>query len=373
MQIRATAISSFILCGACALATAQVPVAADGDDKVAEVEVSAIRNPELKPYRVMSAGLDAFDEYHALAPTAALKFRLSKRSDRPGHYSHWDGLSLRLAGDETSVPISIDTDGRFVLPRSKEAYDDNAELMLNQKKTTALFWVETRTPGVAANARRLGDLRLECKVLVAMGKKEINFALRAAFTTALGTGDWCAASKARIATPLPDWAMNATVVHGGTRKALGPSSAGFNAPIQDKALPDDAVIEFDYWGEASAERRQQFMAQYPLQLKTSMNKWAAGAPFASSDKVNYTAVMVLKPGTWKFNLESPDRKVNLGVNRKDALSATGVVQPLVWYGSQLNVSVAQAGMYSFALNMADPVHPAVTITRVDAASGSGND
>ena len=174
---------------------------AEGDAKVAAVEVSAIKNPELKPYRVMSAGLDAFDQHRDLAPNATLKFRLSKRSDEPHHYSTWDGLTLRLAGNTSSTPVPIAADGTFILPRSKEAFDDEAEIVLNQKKSTARFWVETRTPGVPVNARRLGDMRLECQVLIAIGKKELNFATRATFTTMLGTGNWCSAKRAIIATP----------------------------------------------------------------------------------------------------------------------------------------------------------------------------
>ena len=42
------------------------------------IHVNSIRNPELKSYRVMTAGLDAFDEYHALAPKAREAFVLSQ-------------------------------------------------------------------------------------------------------------------------------------------------------------------------------------------------------------------------------------------------------------------------------------------------------
>ena len=316
----------------------------------------------------MRAGLDAFDEHRHLAPNASLKFRLSKRADKPGNYSIWDGLTLRLAGNETSTPVPIAADGTFVLPRSEEAFDDDAELIFNQKKSSALFWVETRTPGVPANARRLGDLRLECKVLIAMGKKELNFAMRATYTTMLGTTDWCSAKRARVGSPLPDWAMSATFVHGSLREPMPPTSTMFNGPIQDKAWPNDALLEFEYWGQASAQRKQQFLAQYPLQLKTSMNKWGAGVPFFTNDKSIYSAVMTLKPGTWKFNLESQNREVNVGAASRDVLAAFGGDQPLVWHGRQLMFKIEQPGPYVFSLNMKDPDRSVVNVTRVEATA-----
>ncbi len=362
MKLRSAILSSILLCSAGADATEPVAVDPEGDGNIAEVSVSAIRDPELKTYRVILAGLDAFDEYRHLAPNATLKFRLSKRSDTTNHFSTWDGLSLRLAGNETSIPLPVAADGSFVLPRSKEALDDDAELILNQKKSTTRFWVETRTPGVAPNARRLGDLRLECQVFIAIGKKELNFAMRTTFTTMLGTTDWCSAKRASVVSPLPDWAMGATVVYGGVRKPLPPTSSNFRGPIQDKSLPNDALIEFDYWGQASAERKHHFLAQYPLQLKTSMNKWGDGVPFVSTEKSLYQAIVTLKPGTWKFNLESQGREVNLGMARKDGVAVFGAEQPLLWFGHRWTYKVEQAGVYSFSLNMKDPDHPVVNLT-----------
>jgi len=32
-----------------------------------KVEVSGVKNPALRPYRIMTHGLDAFDQHHALA------------------------------------------------------------------------------------------------------------------------------------------------------------------------------------------------------------------------------------------------------------------------------------------------------------------
>lgn len=353
MKLHHVTLLSLVL--ASAAVYAQEP--AEGGEPVPEVAVNALRNPELKPYRVMSAGLDAFDEHRKLAPHAVLKFKLSKRAEGDGGAAQWDGVTLRLVGNDSSSPVPIEADGSFVLPRSKQAYDDDAELILNQKKASTRFQVDVRTPGLPANVRRLGDLRLECQVLIAIGKKELNFAMRAAFNTAFMTGNWCSAARARVSTALPDWSVNTTVVHGTTRTTLPPHARNFNAPIQDKTLPDDALIEFEYWGAASAERKQQFVAAWPLAVKTSMNKWAAGAALQMKEKGIYSALMMLKPGNWQFNVESTGREVNLGLKGKNGMAAAGVDQALAWYGERFNFKVEQAGSYAFSLDLQDPDHP----------------
>jgi hypothetical protein len=361
MKLRGVTLLSLALASVCA----QAQEAADNGEKVAEVSVSALRNPELKPYRVMSAGLDAFDEHRKLAPNASLKFKLSKRGEGYGAASNWNGVTLRLVGNDSSSPVPIEADGSFVLPRNQAAWDDEAELILNQKKAAARFHVDVRTPGLPANARRLGDLRLECQVLIAIGKKELNFAMRAAFTTAFRTGDWCSAPSAKVATGLPDWSLNTTIVDGATRTQLAPHASKFNAPIQDKKLSDDALIEFEYWGTASPERKQQFIAQWPLSVRTSMNKWGAGTALQLKEKGIYSAPMQLKAGTWMFNLESQGREVNLGARAKNLLTAMGADQALQWYGERLNLKVEQAGSYEFTLNLQDPDHPLFKVTPVN--------
>lgn len=342
-------------------AGAQAAEPADAEDKVAEVAVTGTRNPELKPYRVMSAGLDAFDEYRALAPNAPLKFSLLRHADATGDQASRNGVNLRLTGTNTAIPIPVAADGTFILPRSKEAFDDDADLVVNQKKSLVHFWLEVRTPGVPPNARRLGDLRLECQVIMAIAKKELNFAQRTLATTALRTGNWCMAPQAKIGTPLPDWSIKTTLTYGATQKLLGPNGKYFFAPIQDKSLPDDALIAFESWGGASAERKQAFLAQWPLYLKSSANKWGAGPLFQMHDKSVFSAVMALKPGSWAFNLESQGRELNLGARRADTAAAVGVDHTLEWYGRKLTLNVTQAGSYAFTLNAQDPDYPVLQV------------
>jgi hypothetical protein len=57
---------------------AKPPQHVDASPEVQSVSVKAMKDPEIKAYRSMVAGLDAFDKHHDLAPDApALRFVLS--------------------------------------------------------------------------------------------------------------------------------------------------------------------------------------------------------------------------------------------------------------------------------------------------------
>jgi hypothetical protein len=339
-----------------------------GDDPLAAVEVTGTKNPELQRYRSMAGGLDAFDEHRSLAPNATLKARLSRRSDLWGGKGNVDGITLRLVGNETSIPIPIAADGTFVLPRSQAAYDEDADLVVNQKKSTVRWFPDVRTPGVPPNARRLGDLRMECQVLIGVAKKEINFAQRAAATLLMGT-DWCASPRVTVATPLGDYAMSAVVAYGGKRINVPTTGYRLQAPIRDKSLPDDALVEFEPWSQASLERKRYFLGQWPIQLKSSADKWKTAVELRAAENAQLRGVLALGRGSWKFRLGSPAGEIQLGAMAADTVAPIGTALPLKWQGPDLVLDVAQAGFYEFLLDVRDPDRPAVTITPVDAANG----
>lgn len=77
-----------------------------------------------------------------------------------------------------------------------------------------------------------------------------------------------------------------------------------HAPIQDKSLPDHALVEFEYWSDASVDRKKQFLALWQTYLRSSADKWRPGIAFSLKENSHYSAVMPLKPGTWNFHLDS---------------------------------------------------------------------
>ncbi|MGO8658528.1 hypothetical protein ACC771_23530, partial [Rhizobium ruizarguesonis] len=70
-------------------------------------------------------------QHHGLAPKADLRFELWNAD---GTIPQAGSLGLRLAGDKFNQSLPVDSEATFILPRSQEALDDNADLVLNRKK-----------------------------------------------------------------------------------------------------------------------------------------------------------------------------------------------------------------------------------------------
>jgi hypothetical protein len=339
---------------------------AAADEPVSQISVVGIRNPALRSYRVLSAGLDAFETHRHLAPNATLKFKLIKPDELVTSKPDWSKAELTLTADDLSLPVPVSADGTFVVPRNQQAYDEQADLVLNQKKNAAFFLPIVQTAGLASTTRRLGDVRLECQVIMAMGKKELSFIRRAVLTTLMGTGDWCTSKRAQFTSTWPDWPLTVAQLNGATRKMLPVRRARFYMPIYDASIPDDTLYEFEFWGDASDERKRQYLASFPLTLKTSMNNWGPGPVFQVDEHFIYKATIAFKTGDWQLNFESADREIVFGTLRGATAAAANVVHPLLWHGrDRLRFKVEQAGQYEVALDLSDLDRPAVTIRRAD--------
>ncbi|GAB3467196.1 hypothetical protein GCM10027321_34360 [Massilia terrae] len=362
----ALAVSTLLSMSASGQAAAQTGEQAPDGNPTPEVVVDGSRHG-LKPYRIMSAGLDAFDEHRKLAPAAALKFRLLQNGASYGEPQKWDSVTLRLAGDEFSIPLPIEADGTFTLPRSQAAFDQDADLVLNRNKSTISYYTKVLTPGLADNVRRMGDLRLQCEVTIAIGKKELNFAQRAFYNTVLFGGDWCTSRKATFGLLLDDWPMKVTLVDKDKRKTLRADGYRLVTPIQDSSLSDEALITFEYWSQASAERKREFIATTPLFLKSSAFKWNAGTPFREVEKGRYVAQIALSRGESKLRLESADGQLALGAPaRGDTRIDTSATTKLKYHGGRLVIQTDQPGAYEVSLDLRDPDHPEMAISRAES-------
>jgi hypothetical protein len=151
---------------------------ADEDEAGQLVVINGTRSPELQPYRYMLSGLEAFEDNRELAPNATqVRFRLHKKSQAPA--DAFDTLTVRLLGNQTEVPVPLADDHSFTLPRNRATEDYNADVVLNQKKSYYGWMPDVRSAGVPAGMRRLGDIRLECRVMVGIAKNYIPFMVRA--------------------------------------------------------------------------------------------------------------------------------------------------------------------------------------------------
>lgn len=222
--------------------------AQDGDGPV--VKIDGMKNPQMHSYRAVVKGLDIFDKLHHLAPAVPeVRFYFQMRGDQ---VAPDEAPVLRIAGDELSRYVPIGPDGRFSIPRIQQAIDEDAALIMNRKKNAYRIGPDIRTPGLPADVRRLGDLRLECQVKIAIAKAEAPFWVVAAGNSVLLTRDWCSIFKGdkadydvEAAAPV----SAATMVHGERKRVLKTEKGKVKVPIAEPDWPDDALIELTFGSE----------------------------------------------------------------------------------------------------------------------------
>jgi hypothetical protein len=151
----ACAVALLAACGA-ALAQERAGREAPGD----MVVITAPRNAVSKSYRRMVEGMDLFERRRSLAPAASLRYKLVPRE--PG--TVMDDPGLEVVADSLVIPVKVAPDHTFTIERNPVALRENAEVTPDRKAGTMTWRAEVRTPGLAPDTRRLGDLRLECEV-----------------------------------------------------------------------------------------------------------------------------------------------------------------------------------------------------------------
>lgn len=241
--LTACALGSLLLCGPAA--------AAQGVDEPAKVEVSTVRKPMMRKYEAVVAGLDAFDRHRALAPAVPeLRFQVRLRSTAKGALEGTEALRVRLEGKHDFIlPLALGAGNLFTVPRSSAAEDADAELVLNRKHSDTRIEPHVRTPGLADNLRRLGDLRLECQVMVAIAKEEMPLLLNVTMNGLFRTRDWCGFFNSRehsfdVTTDRP---IVAAVLQEGNRSAaLKTGKRSFSLSLYEPGWSDEALVELTF-------------------------------------------------------------------------------------------------------------------------------
>lgn len=214
------------------------------------VHVSAIRDPEVRKYKAILAGLDAFERHRAMAP-AVDRLRFAVEARRTDADSRAPLLpAVRLVGDGFALPLALDAGGRFVVPRSQAAEDSDSELELDQKRSLYRIAPDVRTAGLPANQRRLGDLRLECKVRVAIMKAEMPFYQAVLLNGVLLGSDWCGFFDAKRNAGFSyraDRPISAALLReGGRALPLKVRHGWYEVPIATPAWSDEAMVELTF-------------------------------------------------------------------------------------------------------------------------------
>lgn len=251
---------------------AQAPAATEATAPAQRVTVAATRDPVDKSYRKMIAGMDRFERLHALAPQATLRFQLLPRLPD----TQLDGITLRVAGDSVSLPVTVAPDHTFTLPRDARALAEDAALIASRKTSTLTWRAQVRSPGVPAGMRRLGDLRLECQVGVTAGLLSNNARLFAWLGELLTDADRvCGSADGNYLLFAERPLFGVTLHHGGRSEALPfallyaggtqtPATLPFcdcqvlldrsyYAPLWDNSWPDDTLLSFDDLAPPSPE------------------------------------------------------------------------------------------------------------------------
>lgn len=231
---------------ACQLpAMAQEQAAAPGDAAKQEmqqiVDVQGTRDPDLRPYRTMLKGLDAYADHQRLAPGAPLRFMLIPATPQ----ARLDGVTLHLSADNLSIPVPLAADGGFTLSRDKTAYDVNADLVSNKKRDTLRWRADIHTPGLPANVRRLGDLRLECEIRWAVEQDDLPFVRRNLFRLAGGP---CHSSLIHVPFPVMRKLL-AVQARSGERTLdirVTQDRQRYLPPLHDVNWDDDTLLTLTY-------------------------------------------------------------------------------------------------------------------------------
>jgi len=232
-----------------------------------------MRNPVDKSYRKMVQGMDLFEQEHARAPQAELRYRLLPRK----RSTSMDGIELAVVADSFEVPVPLRADNTFVLERNRAALREDASVRPNRKVDTMTWRADVRTPGLPGDTRRLGDLRLECMV-------GMESALVSRYPSLLDRivdrledpRQFCGranvpylffADRPLFSVTLSDGNRKQTLsidqLYGQVGKDRDPTGAlrhcdcealldrTFIVPLGDRSWPDDTLVRFEYMDSSS--------------------------------------------------------------------------------------------------------------------------
>ena len=250
----------------CSLANAQVkPSAALPPVTIA---AKANRDPVEKSYRKMVRGMDFFAAERSLSPNGVLRFRLLPRKPDTDMKS----IEMEVIGSTVAFPVEVSPDGTFTLERNAKAIDENATVIPNRKSQSMTWRSDIRTPGLPPNTRRLGDLRLECRVGMEAGLISNSSNIIGRLTQAvLDTPAYCD-RKAPLYLFFADRPLfSVALVSGNRREVLSIDKLYASAsddpglkndlpycdcevlvdrtyvlPLGDRSWPDDTLVEFEY-------------------------------------------------------------------------------------------------------------------------------
>ncbi|NDP62792.1 hypothetical protein [Polaromonas sp.] len=235
------------------------------------VTISAKANPDPveKSYRKMIRGMDLFEQERGLhSPDASLRFKLLPR--RPD--TDMQRIEMEVVGTTVDFVVPIAPDQTFTLARSQQAYDENAQVSPNRRAQSMTWRSEIKTPGLPPYTRRLGDLRMECRVGMEAGLISNRSNIVGRMVKALlDTPAYCD-RQAPLYLFFADRPLFSVTLVAGQRREILPIDMLYAAasddpklkdelpycdcevlvdrtyvlPLGDRSWPDDTRVEFEY-------------------------------------------------------------------------------------------------------------------------------
>jgi hypothetical protein len=260
---RATALLSGLLVVSLAGAQADNPA---GMPEPQVVTVTGNFVSDLRPYSRFLPGVREYKQYHHLAPATELRFGLVTGSfpmkplplakARLEKYSFWS---------EWSEDLPIQADGWFTIPESAEAERRNANVVISRRNGASVKWmIDVHTPGLPPQVYRLGDLRLECRVYLAIewavwhGRLVMGRERRGVFMPPMDSA--CSGPTSVFFNTRPWPRLQAYVLSEGERKVrhelnglrINTTSFSLDLSADDASPPwsDDATVEFVFYDES---------------------------------------------------------------------------------------------------------------------------
>ena len=236
------------------------------------VSAKAINDPVEKSYRKMIRGMDLFAASRSMSPNGELRFKLLPRRAE----TRMDSIEIEVIGSTESFGVPVLPDNTFTLVRNALALDENAQVIPNRKAQSMTWRSDIRTPGLPLKTRRLGDLRLECRVGMEAGLVSGSATFVGRMAQALiNTPAYCDKTNPLYLFFADKPLFSVTLINGQRSHVLpidrlyasasdDPKLADdladcdcevlidrtYFLPLGDRSWPDDTLVRFDYMDDA---------------------------------------------------------------------------------------------------------------------------
>ena len=211
---------------------------------VKAIEIVGQASTVMMRYQHIVAAMDAFERHIALAPTSKLTFRLHKNEIG----TETRGVKVHLAGDNIKHPLAIMKYGNISISRNAAALADDANLVVNRKKSALTIESSVISAGLKPGVMRLGDMRLNCEVKKVLRNAGLGFVERTlAKALPAGCANMVMHKERWSNTPFAAYIMrDGERVGHSDGKSVDRVAKTITVPLNDLSWSDDTLIEFLY-------------------------------------------------------------------------------------------------------------------------------